>query len=40
MEYLDGVFVNKQGISLEKYKQSMENIFLVELNGSLQYNEL
>jgi hypothetical protein len=27
MEYLDGVFVNKQRIGLEKYKQIMENIF-------------
>ncbi len=40
MAYLDGVFVNKQGTGLKKYKQVMENNFLVELNESLQYNEL
>ncbi len=40
MAYLDGVFVNKQGTSLKKYKQVMENKFLVELNESSQYNEL
>jgi folylpolyglutamate synthase/dihydropteroate synthase len=40
MEYLDDVSMNKQGIGLEKYKQIMENKFLAELNGSLQYNEL
>jgi len=35
MAYLDGAFVNKQGIGLKKYKQVMENKFLVELNESL-----
>jgi hypothetical protein len=40
MAYLDGAFGNKQGIGLKKYKQVMENKFLVELNESLQYNEL
>jgi hypothetical protein len=29
MAYVDGVFVNKQGIGLKKYKQVMENKFLV-----------
>jgi hypothetical protein len=40
MAYLDGVFVNKQGTSLKKYKQVMEKKNLVELNESSQYNEL
>jgi hypothetical protein len=40
MAYLDGVFVNKQEISLKKYKQIMEHKFFVELDGSLQYIKL
>ncbi len=31
MAYLDGAFVSKQRIGLEKYKQVMEHKFLVEL---------
>jgi hypothetical protein len=34
MAYLNGAFVSKQGIGLDKYKQVMECKFLVELNGS------
>jgi hypothetical protein len=30
MAYIDGVFVNKQGTILEKYKQVMENKFLAQ----------
>ncbi len=40
MAYLDGAFVNKQRIGLEKYKHIMENKLLVELNSSFQYNKL
>jgi hypothetical protein len=40
MAYLNGAFVNKQRIGLEKYKHIMENKLLVELNSSLQYNKL
>lgn len=40
MAYLDGAFVSKQIIHMEKYKQIMENKFLVELNSSMQYNKL
>jgi hypothetical protein len=40
LAYLDGAFVNKQGTSLEKYKQVMKQKFLAELNQSLQYIEL
>ncbi len=40
MAYLDGAFVSKQRIHMEKYKQIMENKFLVELDSSLQYNKL
>ncbi len=40
MAYFDGVFVNKQGIGLEKYKQVMEHNFFVELDGSSQYTKL
>ncbi len=40
MAYLNGDFVNKQGIGLKKYKQVVESKFLVELNESSQYNEL
>jgi hypothetical protein len=40
MAYLNGAFVIKQSIHLEKYKQIMENKFLVELDISLQYNKL
>ncbi len=40
MAYLNGALVNKQGTNLEKYKHIMENKFLVELNGSSQYNNL
>jgi hypothetical protein len=40
MAYFDGVFVNKQGIGLEKYKQVMEHNFFVKLNGSSQYTKL
>jgi hypothetical protein len=39
MAYVDGAFMNKQGIGLKKYKQVMESKFLVELNESSQYNE-
>jgi hypothetical protein len=38
--YLNGAFVSKQSIHLEKYEQIMENKFLVELDISLQYNKL
>jgi hypothetical protein len=37
---LDGAFVLKQKIGLEKYKWVVEHNFLVELNGSLQYTKL
>jgi hypothetical protein len=40
MAYINGAFVNKQGIGLDTYKQVMENIFVAKLNGSPQYNEL
>jgi hypothetical protein len=40
MAYLNGAFVSKQGIGLEKYKQVMENKFLVKLNSSPQYTKL
>ncbi len=40
MAYLNNAFVRKQLTNLEKYKQIMENIFLVELNDSPQYIEL
>jgi hypothetical protein len=40
MAYFDGVFVSKQRTRLEKYKQVMEHNFLVEVDGSSQYNEL
>jgi hypothetical protein len=38
--YLDGAFVSKESIHLDKYKQIIENKFLVELDISLQYNKL
>lgn len=40
MVYFDDVFVNTQGIGLEKYQQVMEHKFWVELDGSLQYTKL
>jgi hypothetical protein len=40
MAYLDGVFVSNWKTNLEKYKQVMEHMFLVELNRFLQYTEL
>jgi len=40
MTYLDGVFMSKQGIGMEKYMQVMEHKFLIELDGSLQYIKL
>jgi hypothetical protein len=40
MAYLNGAFVSKQGIGLEKYNQVMEHMFLVKLDGSSQYIEL
>jgi hypothetical protein len=40
MAYFNGAFVSKQGTNLEKYKHIMENKFLVELNGSSQYNNV
>jgi hypothetical protein len=40
MAYLNGAFVSKQGICLEKYKQVMDNKFLVKLDNSSQYTEL
>jgi len=40
MAYLDGVFMSKQGIGMEKYMQVMEHKFLIELDGSLQYIKL
>jgi hypothetical protein len=38
--YLDGVFVSKQRISLEKYMQVMEHKLLAELDRSLQRTKL
>jgi hypothetical protein len=40
MAYLDNAFMSKQVTSLEKYKQIMENKFLVELDDSTQYIKL
>jgi hypothetical protein len=39
MAYFNGAFVSKQIIGLEKYKQVMENYYLVKLNSSPQYIE-
>ncbi len=40
MAYLDGAFMSKQGIGVEKYMHVMEHKFLVKLDGSLQYIKL
>jgi hypothetical protein len=40
MAYFDGAFVSKQRTGMEKYKQVMEHNFLVEVDGSSQYNKL
>jgi hypothetical protein len=40
MAYINGAFVSKHRISLQKYKHVIENKFLVELNSSSQYNEV
>ncbi len=40
MAYLNGVFMNKEGTGLEKYKHVMEHKFLAKLDGSLQYIKL
>jgi hypothetical protein len=37
MGYLNGDFVNKQGVGVEKYMQVMEHKFLAKLDGFLQY---
>ncbi len=39
MAYINNAFVRKQITSLEKYKQVMEDKFLVGLDGSSQYIE-
>jgi len=40
MAYINNVLLNKQKTFFDKYKHVMENKFLVELDGSPQYNEL
>jgi hypothetical protein len=40
MAYLDGAFLSKQGIGLEKYKHVTKHKFLAELDVSSQYNIL
>jgi hypothetical protein len=37
MAYLDDVFLNKQGIGVDKYKQVMEHKFWAKLDGSSKY---